>query len=65
VPHELLNASLRYTSGKGVWTQAWVKNITDNQVPDEISVTGLSSGASLSTRLTPPRTFGLTVGYNF
>jgi iron complex outermembrane receptor protein len=64
-PHELLNASLRYTSSKNVWTQAWVKNITDNQVPDEISVTGLSSGASLSTRLTPPRTFGLTVGYNF
>ena len=64
-PHELLNASFRYDSPKGVWTQAWIKNITNNQVPDEISVTGLSSGASLSTRYTPPLTFGVSIGYNF
>jgi outer membrane receptor protein involved in Fe transport len=64
-PHELLNASFRYDYQKGAWAQAWIKNITNNQVPDEISVTGLSSGASLSTRYTPPMTFGVSLGYNF
>jgi iron complex outermembrane recepter protein len=64
-PHELLNASLRYDHGKGAWTQVWIKNITNHQVPDEISVSGLSSGANLSDRLTPPLTFGVTLGYNF
>jgi iron complex outermembrane receptor protein len=64
-PHELLNAFIRYDYPKGAWAQAWIKNITDNQVPDAISVSGLSSGSNLSDRYTPPRTYGLTIGYNF
>jgi iron complex outermembrane receptor protein len=63
--HELLNASLRYDSSKGIFVEGWLKNITDKQVPGAISSTGLSAGANVNLRLTPPRTVGVSVGYKF
>ncbi|MBL4801116.1 MAG: TonB-dependent receptor [Emcibacter sp.] len=62
--YTLIDASVRYTSADEQWTAtAWAKNLTD-----EFVVAGafaISTSASIGRTLLPPRTFGLTVGYNF
>jgi iron complex outermembrane receptor protein len=62
--YTLVDASLQYTSGDGhLRVQAWGKNLGDT---DRASSTfALATGRLLGVTYLPPRTYGVTVGYNF
>jgi iron complex outermembrane receptor protein len=58
----MLDLSLRYKVGPLLAT-AWVKNVTD-----KLAVNGSYAGVpegEIGVSLYPPRTYGLTIGYNF
>ena len=59
-----LDANVLYTSPDGHWTaNAWVRNLTDELVyAGSFSV---STSRAIGGTLMPPRTYGITLGYNF
>ena len=60
----MLDANVRYESPDGRFSaNAWVQNLTDELVyAGSFSV---STSRAIGGTLMPPRTFGLTFGYNF
>lgn len=62
--YTMFDAMLTYKTGdERIKVQAWVKNLTDVFRPT--SSFALSTGRVLGVTYLPPRTYGLTVGYNF
>lgn len=62
--YTLVDASITYESADDRWTaQLWGKNLTDEFRHTEINTN--SVGRVLVGAFTPPRTWGVTVGYNF
>ncbi|SFV53093.1 TonB-dependent receptor [hydrothermal vent metagenome] len=63
--YKLLNASLEYTSGN--WSAIlWGKNLTDEKVQTRgFYFDNFGNGDELYTQLGAPRTFGLTISYDF
>ena len=62
--YTLLDLNLRYTSGnKKIKADFWVKNVTDELVAS--STFQLATARTIGVTYLPPRTFGLTLGYNF
>ena len=62
--YTLFDASLRYTSPDEKWyVTAWGKNLSDELVAAGSFSVALSRTAG--TTFLPPRTFGVTAGYNF
>jgi iron complex outermembrane receptor protein len=64
--YSLLNASLGYEGGDGRWSAtAWIRNATDELVISNNIITAPLYGSVRVGSLLPPRTYGLTVQYNF
>ena len=60
----MVNANLLFTSPGGNWTvNAWAKNLTDETV--YVGTFILNSSRTNAGFLAPPRTWGITVGYEF
>ena len=63
-PYAMFDMNVLWTSGDEHWTaNFWVKNITDEMV--ESSTFQLATARTIGVTYLPPRTFGVTVGYNF
>jgi iron complex outermembrane receptor protein len=59
-----VNANISVTSPDGRWTvNAWGKNLTDETI--YVGTFILNSSRTNAGFLAPPRTYGVTVGYNF
>jgi len=62
--YTMFDASVRYTSGGGgFFAELWGKNLSDELV--ESSTFALATARTIGVTWLPPRTYGLTVGYNF
>ena len=62
--YTMFDASLRYTSGdERFFAELWGKNLGDELV--EASTFALATARTIGVTYLPPRTYGLTVGYNF
>ena len=62
--YTILDLQLRYVSGDGRWSaELWGKNLTDEEVAS--STFQLATARVIGVTYMPPRTYGLTVGYNF
>jgi len=62
----MLNASAGYEGGEGKWSvTGWVRNATDETVYSNNIITAPLYGSIRVGSLLPPRTYGLTVAYNF
>jgi iron complex outermembrane recepter protein len=62
--YTMLDASVRYASEDGTVTaELWGKNLTDEL--REASTFALATARTLGVTWLPPRTYGVTVGYNF
>ncbi len=60
----LYDARFRYTTANEQWTaELWGRNLTDELV--EGGNFAIATSRSIATTYLPPRTFGVTVGYNF
>ena len=58
------NASVKYTTPSSQLSiQGWVRNISDETTFN--SLFPVSTGRSIQATFNPPRTYGVTVGYNF
>ncbi len=58
------DARLSWSNKNQAWSMDfWVKNIEDEEVVTNIVVSAASLGSTPSGNISPPRTFGLTVGY--
>ena len=63
-PFTMVDLSLRYETLEGqLGVQAWVKNLFD--VDRASSTFALATGRLLGVTYMPPRTYGVSVGYNF
>ena len=61
-----LNAAARYTAGGGKWyAEVYGKNLSDELTWSQKWITGAGYGSPVIGNLDPPRTYGLTVHYNF
>jgi len=62
--YTMYDARLRYTSANEQWTaELWGKNLTDELV--EGGSFAIATGRVIIATYLPPRTYGVTVGYNF
>jgi iron complex outermembrane receptor protein len=62
----MLNASAGYEGGEGKWSvTGWVRNASDEKVYSNNIITAPLYGSIRVGSLLPPRTYGLTVAYNF
>jgi len=62
----LLNLSGGYEGGDGRWSvTGWVRNLTDELIISNNIITAPLYGSVRVGSLLPPRTYGLTVAYNF
>jgi len=62
--YTMYDARLRYTSANEQWTaEVWGKNLTDELV--EGGSFAIATGRVIIATYLPPRTYGITVGYNF
>ncbi|MXO93633.1 TonB-dependent receptor [Erythrobacter arachoides] len=63
-PYALVDAALRYESGDGDFTASlWVRNLFDTD--RKSSTFALATGRLIGATYLPPRTFGVTAGYEF
>jgi len=62
--YTMFDARFRYTSASEQWTaEIWGKNLTDELV--EGGSFAIATGRVIIATYLPPRTYGVTVGYNF
>ncbi len=62
--YTIFDAQLRYLSGDRRWTaELWGKNLSDEEVAS--STFQLATARVIGVTYMPPRTYGVTVGYNF
>lgn len=61
-----LNANLLLTSEDGQWSlNVWGRNLTDEYSAAHVNVSSSAIGHATFGGLTPPRTYGVTLGFNF
>lgn len=62
-----LNASVRLTAdeSKGWYVEGWGKNLTDELIVSQGFISSGVLGRPRNSDLSPPRTYGITVGYEF
>ncbi len=61
-----VNARLGYEGGEGRWhVTGWIRNATDELVISNNIITAPLYGSVRVGSLLPPRTYGVTLGYNF
>jgi iron complex outermembrane recepter protein len=64
--YTIVNARLGYEGGEGRWhVTGWVRNATDEFVISNNIITAPLYGSVRVGSLLPPRTYGITLGYNF
>jgi len=64
--YTIVNARLGYEGGEGRWhVTGWVRNATDELVISNNIITAPLYGSVRVGSLLPPRTYGVTLGYNF
>ena len=64
--YTLVNARLGYEGGGGKWNvTGWVRNATDEFIYSNNIITAPLYGSVRVGSLLPPRTYGITLGYNF
>ena len=64
--YTIVNARLGYEGGEGRWNvTGWVRNATDEFVISNNIITAPLYGSVRVGSLLPPRTYGITLGYNF
>lgn len=62
--YTLVNANVKYTSpDQNFFINVWGKNLTDEEVYSGIFV--IATGRTIGGSLLPPRTYGVTFGYDF
>jgi iron complex outermembrane receptor protein len=62
--YTIYDAQLRYTSADGLWiAELWGKNLSDEDVAS--STFQLATARVIGVTYMPPRTYGLTLGYQF
>jgi iron complex outermembrane receptor protein len=62
--YTLFDAQIRYVSGDGRWSaELWGKNLSDEEIAS--STFQLATARVIGVTYMPPRTYGLTVGYQF
>jgi len=62
--YTMFDASLRYSTDDGkFFAELWGKNLSDELV--EASTFALATARTIGVTWLPPRTYGLTIGYNF
>jgi iron complex outermembrane receptor protein len=62
--YTLFDAQIRYVSGDGRWSaELWGKNLSDEEIAS--STFQLATARIIGVTYMPPRTYGLTVGYQF
>ncbi len=64
-PYALLNAGLRYRSSKSWSLEVWGRNLTDHFVISNNIITAPLFNSVRVGSLTPPRTFGVTLGLSY
>lgn len=62
--HTILGSQLAYRNRNGISVSAWVKNLTDEMYKTGVTYIN-AAGSTREVSLFPPRTYGLTVGYDF
>jgi iron complex outermembrane receptor protein len=64
--YTIVNARLGYEGGEGRWNvTGWVRNATDEFIYSNNIITAPLYGSVRVGSLLPPRTYGITLGYNF
>jgi iron complex outermembrane recepter protein len=64
--YTIVNARVGYEGGNGKWNvTGWVRNATDEFVYSNNIITAPLYGSVRVGSLLPPRTYGITLGYNF
>jgi iron complex outermembrane receptor protein len=64
--YTLVNARVGYEGGSGKWNvTGWVRNATDEFIYSNNIITAPLYGSVRVGSLLPPRTYGITLGYNF
>jgi iron complex outermembrane receptor protein len=64
--YTLVNARVGYEGGSGKWNvTGWVRNATDEFIYSNNIITAPLYGSVRVGSLLPPRTYGITFGYNF
>jgi len=64
--YTIVNARLGYEGGEGRWhVTGWIRNATDELVISNNIITAPLYGSVRVGSLLPPRTYGVTLGYNF
>lgn len=63
--YTLTDLSLRYTSHKNWWADAYVRNVADKKVKTSAGSAGTYANPLWVAQYAPPRTFGINAGYNF
>jgi len=64
--YTIVNARLGYEGGEGKWhVTGWVRNATDELIISNNIITAPLYGSVRVGSLLPPRTYGVTLGYNF
>ncbi|RLQ21455.1 TonB-dependent receptor [Seongchinamella sediminis] len=62
--YTLVNANVRYSSPEdNFFVNVWGKNLTDEEVYSGIFI--IATGRTIGGSLLPPRTYGVTIGYDF
>jgi len=57
--------SVRYTSRKNWYVDAFVRNVSDEKIKTSAGSSGSFANPIWTAQYAPPRTFGLNAGYNF
>lgn len=60
----LVGTQLRYENDNGITVSAWVKNLTNQVFSTGVTYVN-AAGSTRLVSLSPPRMFGVTVGYDF
>jgi iron complex outermembrane receptor protein len=64
--YTIVNARVGYEGGSGKWNvTGWVRNATDEFIYSNNIITAPLYGSIRVGSLLPPRTYGITLGYNF
>jgi iron complex outermembrane receptor protein len=62
----VVNANALFRFANGDWTlNMWGRNLTDETIISHVNVTSSAIGHARLATLMPPRTYGVTIGYNF